>query len=253
MSAIRISRIVRPTDLRCILVDCSYDITLQNLTSRVSMDIIKKLDGLIVADADAVVKNLHIFLGKTSPTYILRVEPEVLRSSDPKANVEETVIKALQMNFSAIISTFTIGFEDESIDSNNMKLITMLSDVCYDYGLPLIVESMPFGERVSSENYGESVGLAARMAEEVGASIVVVPPLKTLEDLKKVRESIKAHMLLIDPSSKLVVERSLRSLPEILSDAFNIGLNGIVLSSSLALNEPAKILLDILSTVHSGG
>ncbi|MEM2686262.1 MAG: hypothetical protein QXM01_04225, partial [Candidatus Bathyarchaeia archaeon] len=98
-----------------------------------------------------------------------------------------------------------------------------------------------------------SVGLAARMAEEVGASIVVVPPLKTLEDLKKVRESIKAHMLLIDPSSKLVVERSLRSLPEILSDAFNIGLNGIVLSSSLALNEPAKILLDILSTVHSGG
>lgn len=253
VSAIRIGRIVRPTDLRCILVDCSYDFTLQKLTSKVCMEVIRKLDGLIVADVDTVAKYQSIFLGKTSPAYILRVGSEVLRSPDPKANVEETVIKALQMDFSAVISTFTIGFEDESIDSENMKLITTLSDVCYDYGLPFIVESMPFGERVSSENYGESVGLTARMAEEVGASIVVVPPLKRIEDLKKVRDSVKTYILLIDPSSKLIVEKNPRSLPEVLSDAFKIGLNGIILSSSLSFNEPTKLLSDILSTVYSGG
>ena len=248
-SAIRIGRILNPTDLRCILVDCSDGIVFQKLIA-VDIDIVRKLDGLIVMDVESIVKNKHVFLGKRSPSYILRVGSEVLRSSNPKASVEEFVIKALQMDFSAVISTFTIGYEDERIDSNSMRLITVLSDVCYDYGLPFIVEAMPFGERVSSENYSESVGLAARMAVEVGASIVAVPPLKNFEDLRNVKDSIKTYTLLIDPSSKLVAEKIQQSLPDVLLSALSIGLNGIVLSSSLSLGDPVKLLIDVSSMVH---
>ncbi|MBS7612426.1 hypothetical protein KEJ27_09570 [Candidatus Bathyarchaeota archaeon] len=250
VSAIRIGRIINPTDLKCVLADCSDNATLQNLMSTVDANTIKKLDGLIVADIESIVKHQHVFLGKTSPAYILRAGSEVLRSSNPKASVKNVVVKALQMDFSAIISTFTIGYEDERIDSDNMRLITMLSEACHDYELPFIVEAMPFGERVSSENYGESVGLAARMADEVGASIVAVPPLKRLEDLKNVKDSVKTYMLLIDPSSKLLVERISQSPSDVLSNALSIGLNGVILSSSLTIEGAVKLLSEVLSTVH---
>lgn len=253
VSTIRIGRIINPTDLRCVLADCSDNSTLQGLISAAGINTIKKLDGLIVADVEPIIKHQHMFLGKTSPAYILRVGSEVLRSSNPKAKVEEEAVKALQMDFSAIISTFTIGYEDESIDSDNVKLITMLSEACQDYDLPFIVEAMPFGERVSSENYGESVGLAARMADEVGASIVAVPPLKRLEDLKNVKDSVKTYMLLMDPSSKLLVAKTSRSLPDVLLNAFSIGFNGMILSSSLTFEGIVKLLPDILSTVHRRG
>ncbi|MEM2850090.1 MAG: hypothetical protein QXI36_07445, partial [Candidatus Bathyarchaeia archaeon] len=105
----------------------------------------------------------------------------------------------------------------------------------------------------SSENYGESVGLAARMADEVGASIVAVPPLKRLEDLKNVKDSVKTYMLLMDPSSKLLVEKTSRSLLDVLLNAFSIGFNGMILSSSLTFEGVVKLLPDILSTVHRRG
>lgn len=253
VSAIRIGRIINPIDLRCVLADCSGNATLQSLMSKVGVNNIKKLDGLIVADMESILKHQRVFSGKTSPAYILRVGSEVLRSSNPKANIEGAVVKALQMDFSAIISTFTIGYEDEHIDSDNMRLITMLSEACHDYDLPFIVEAIPFGERVGSENYGESVGLAARMADEVGASIVVVPPLKRSEDLKNVKDSVKTYMLLLDPSCKLLVEKISQSLPDVLSNALSIGLNGIILSSSLTLQDTVKLLSDVLSTVHKKG
>ncbi len=252
VSAIRISRIINPTDLRCVLVDCSGNSTLQSLMSIVDVNATKKLDGLIVADMDTVVKHQRVFLGKTSPAHILRAGLEVLRSSNPKADAENVVVKALQMDFSAIISTFTIGYEDERIDSDNMKLITMLSEACHDYELPFIVEVMPFGERVSSENYGESVGLATRMADEVGASIVAVPPLRRLEDLKNVKDAVKTPMLLIDPSSKLLVEKVSQSLTDVLLSVLSIGLNGIILSTSLTIEGAVKLLSDVLSIVHGG-
>jgi DhnA family fructose-bisphosphate aldolase class Ia len=248
-STIRIGRILNPTDLRCVLADCSDGSILQKIITA-DIGIVKRLDGLIVADAESIIKNRHVFLGRRSPSYILRVGSEVLQASNPKAKVEELIVEALRMDFSAVISTFTIGHEDERIDSNSMKLIAMLSDVCYDYELPFIVEAAPFGERVSSENYSESVGLAARMAVEVGASIVAIPPLKKIEDLKNVVESVKTYTLLIDPSSKLVIEKMQQNLPDILLNALNIGLNGIVLSGSLNIGNLVNLLTDMLSLVH---
>ncbi len=246
---IRIGRILNPTDLRCVLVDCSDDFAFQKIIAT-DTGIIKRLDGLIVADAESIIKNKHVFLGRRSPSYILRVNSEVLQSSNPKANIEELVVEALRMDFSAVISTLTIGHEDERIDSNSVKLIAILSDVCYDYELPFIVEAVPFGERVSSENYSESVGLAARMAVEVGASIVAVPPLKNIEDLKNVIESVKTYTLLMDPSSKLVIEKMQQNLSDILLSVLDIGLNGIVLGRSLNIGNPVDLLTDVLSIVH---
>jgi len=248
-STIRVGRILNPTDLRCVLVDCSDGSVFQKIITT-DTNIVKRLDGLIVADVKSIIKNKHVFLGRRSPSYILRVGFEILQSSNPKANIEELVVEALRMDFSAVISTLTIGHEDERIDSDSMKLIAMLSDVCYDYELPFIVEAAPFGERVSSENYSESVGLAARMAVEVGASIVAIPPLKKVEDLKNVMESVKTYTLLIDPSSKLVIEKMQQSLPDILLSILGIGLNGIVLSSSLNIGNPVDLLTDVLSIVH---
>lgn len=251
-STIRIGRIINPLDLKCVLVDCS-SITLRILTSKAGVDAIRKLDGLIVTNTKSLIEYKNLFLGRTAPSYILRVDYDVLQTPNVKANIEEIVVKALQMDYSAIISTFIIGSEDERVDSDSMKLMTILSEACHDYNLPYIVEAVPFGGRISNENYGESVRLAARMAEEVGASLVAVPPLKNIGDLKRVRESVKIHMLLMDPLSKFIVERNPRSLLDILFDALHIGLNGIILGDSLSFGEPNKLLLDVLSTVHIGG
>lgn len=240
-------RLVSPSDFRGVLVDCTGELQLSTLVNEISREQLKDVDGIILY-RDSMLECLPLFLGREAPGYILR-----LASHKPEKEwVEKLVVEALREDFSAITYMFTIGHEDERLDSINMSTMSMLSAVCNEYELPLIVEVAPQGRRVTKENYAECVGLAARMAVEVGASVIAFPFLNE-ENFRRVIDAVKTPTFLMDPLCGHTVLKPLSSLQATFERLLEIGLNGIILGPSLARSgDPKRLLKDILSIAHGG-
>lgn len=248
VSSIRLGRLINPSSLRGVLVDCTGELSLTALANKVGRERLRDVDSVIVYE-DSVTSWLNLFLGRGAPGFVLRVHPSGL----DRGLAEKLVVDALRKDFSAMICLFTIGREDERLDTGSMRAMTALSTVCDEYELPLIIEVAPQGERVTRENYVDCVGLAARMAVEAGAWAVAVPFLGGQDAFQGVVEAVRTPTFLIDPLSEHTLLKPQSGLLETLRGLLKVGLNGVVLGPSLARSEnPDKLLADVLSMVHGG-
>jgi DhnA family fructose-bisphosphate aldolase class Ia len=74
-----------------------------------------------------------------------------------------------------IVASFYVGYRDDGDEANNLEAVSNLAGDCSKYGLPLFVEAVPAGERISDHNYLDSIKMSARMSLEAGADAVIVP------------------------------------------------------------------------------
>lgn len=210
---------------------------------------LKGLKGLvdaIILSKGQVGRVIDVFKGRGAPALIIRADwTSAFRGRDfalpaksvtyaPSAGAEE----ALSLGASGVASHFFVGYERDEDEAANVRFVAGLARECEERGLPLIVEAIPMGERVTKENYLDCARFAARVAVEAGADVVATPYKRDPSLIREVVEGTKAPTLVLEVDEPVTLEG--------LKGALEAGASGLIIGkSSLRSSGLPKLLGEI--------
>ena len=122
--------------------------------------------------------NAATFAGRGAPALVIRLDAtNIWRKGDLKPQPGfwtpvATPHRALQLGAHVAVCFLLYGWEDDRAEGSNLAQVGRWSEECADLGLPLMVEPLPIGPRVSDENDAVLVALGVRIATEAGASLI---------------------------------------------------------------------------------
>lgn len=199
---IRINRLINQLSKRTLIIkaECSMERKEEFGTIEKIVQSFKESCDGIVLNYDHVSKLFHHFLGRRAPALILRVKLPILPPQPSKANsiLSPLVENAVSVGATAVISSFLVGHEKDEDEARNVRFISLLARETERIGLPLIVECIPFGERVTRENYSKCVELAARVSTEAGADMIAIPYVGERVTLQKIIDGVGTPVLMLD-------------------------------------------------------
>ncbi len=242
----RLKEFLQGTDHRVVLLDASAGLSLGVLPglehfNSALQPLLSGLDGLVCSPGQMRrmtnrTKSDAALLVRMDWTNTLRGETFPL----PPKSVEHisilTAVDALELGATAMVMSFMLGY-DEMIEADCLKSTVQLALTGKELGLPLVVEVLPNGPRVSLP--GKAVELGASYALEGGADVVIVP-YPGIDSLKTIGSMLSIPWLL-----KPVSEASFDLECD---QAFGAGASGVWLDHTWLTN--GSNLEKIIGVVH---
>ncbi len=201
---------------------------------------------------------IDLFHGKDAPALLVRADwTNAFR--DKTYTLPARVIRdvgtvrvddALALGASGIVVYLFMGLGDEDEEARNIEMISMFSRECGKRGMPLIVEPLPMGERVTKANYVDLVNLSVKMAAELGADALKVPYTGdpyTFERTVKAAGGIP--VLALGGYSGVTIRDSL----EVVEEVMQAGGSGIVYGRNIVqAQDPGEMVRLVRAIVHEG-
>jgi DhnA family fructose-bisphosphate aldolase class Ia len=175
---------------------------------------------------------VHLFRGKSAPAMLVRSDWSNVRRDGNfplpwKRMTHVTVAGARHAAFlgaHAVVASFFVGYKDDQDEADNIEALSHLGAECFEFGLPLLAEAVPVGERITDHNFVASAKMAGRMSLEAGADAIAVPFTGSRATMKEVVDSSgEAPVMLI---SSGMDEREIKS-------SLKAGVSGIVLDGNV--------------------
>ncbi|MHA1339902.1 MAG: hypothetical protein ACTSRZ_07045 [Promethearchaeota archaeon] len=219
----------------------------------------KIIEKLLKYDIDAIIlspggakRNLEKFKLKRGPALIIRADWSNYMLTDhpriPMKNFRQTLIasaeKAIKLGASALICDFFFGVNDSNI-VENIKMLQGLIEESDELGLPIIASIIPFGQRITNENYFDVILLGMRIGLELGSTIAAIPLFDPELKIPYIESSIGTPLLInsyYGYSSALLFKNFINSAEKIK----NYGIKAFILD---VFNLPFK--LDYLNEFKS--
>ncbi len=165
-------------------------------------------------------------------------------STTPRKKLEHVKLvsprEALTLGVEGIAAYLLVGDEDE--EARSIRIVSTLVSGCRRLGLPLLVESIAIGERVTQVNLLDCLKLAVRMAVETGADIVATPYVGD-------EKSMRAIVEVAGQTPIVAIDDPEASLSE-LGNALSAGCSGLLLRERLALGSVEKTVAEARLLVH---
>jgi len=185
---IRMSKIVDPEGGPAVIIRADDGLSLGPVDGlEVMEDGLKRaiaagVDGLVLGPGQAAMM-AHLFRGKSAPTLLVRSDwSNAQRGEDfplPRKRMTHVIVAgaehAVFLGAHAIVASFFVGYRDDQDEADNIETLSSLGAECFECGLPLLVEAVPSGERITEKNFVDSVKMAGRMSLEAGADAIAVP------------------------------------------------------------------------------
>jgi class I fructose-bisphosphate aldolase len=181
--ALREAYLWRPASERTIVVAVDHGLFMGPIPG--VGDLHQLLPQLAAGGADAIqltpgqaMHHADTFRGREAPALVVRLDAcNIWRKGQlaPEPGYWAAVAtpkRALQLGAHVAVCFLLYGWEDDRTEASNLTQVGRWAEECADLGLPLMVEPLPIGPRVSDENDAESVALGVRMAVEAGASLI---------------------------------------------------------------------------------
>ena len=228
---IRMSDIIDARDGRSLIVDTTMASV---IGATEGLEHVSEAIGSVNEFCDAIIVNpgtaehhAPLLGGKNRATPVIRVDwTNAFRGEDfclPATDVKRLMVSdgsdALELGASAVIASLLFGFDDD-FESTNIRDLSHLARECQTLFLPLFVDIQPIGDRVSEENFEESIKLGCSFMLELGAEALLIPSCSA-ETLKFICDWMSVPVL--------VRQDTLPSKDEI-EMIFENGAAGIVLS-----------------------
>jgi DhnA family fructose-bisphosphate aldolase class Ia len=185
---IRMNRIINPITKRALIIKAN--LMMETLSAEDLIKVSRDFCDGIILNLEQVEKLFHYFLGRHAPALILKIDYTSYSSS--------LIENALYTGASGVISSFIVGHKKDEDEAKNLEAISSLARESERYALPLIVECIPFGERITKENFFRCVELAARVSAEAGADIIAVPYIEGNFLRQKIVNGIDIPVLMSD-------------------------------------------------------
>ncbi|MEM2962257.1 MAG: hypothetical protein QXY01_04490 [Candidatus Bathyarchaeia archaeon] len=206
---LRLAEFLRPEDRRSLIVEMDGGLMLGPVQGLVKLgEALERAGG-----ADAVVLTLGQIKrvygrlrGRAAPAPIIRADwTNMLRREDhalPALDVKHVMVAEAEdialSGAAAGAVFFLVGYDRDRDEAKNMEDVARLARGCAELSIPLLVQAIPFGPRITKENLFDCISMAARMALEAGADVVAAPYPGSSKLLRELVDSIRAPLLLWD-------------------------------------------------------
>lgn len=261
---LRLTRIIRPEDNRSVVVAADHGMALGPIKGIINLE--ETLKNIVKGGPDAVMLTPgsmnrlgYLFKGRSAPGLIMRIDwtnvvrPATYKVLPPRrpthillANVKD----ALHIGADAVMGFFFLGYENDEHEARDYEIIAKLAQECEDVGMPLMVETIPLGPRVTGANYPDLLALAVRMSIEAGADALKIPYSQDKETFSKVVKAAGGAPVFVLGGSKAISDREPL---EMLVEALEVGATGVVYGRNVIQSpDPAKMLKMIKAIVHEG-
>lgn len=255
--ALRLSEFLDTEDGKSVIIEADRGLMLGPIAGLIDLDEAVKA---VKSEVDAVVLSPgqvgrlnHYFRGRDSPALIVRVdwtnafrdETSILPAQKIMHVTVASVEDAIALGASSIIAFFFVGYKDDEDEAQNMRSVAMLARDSDKLGVPLLVESIPIGERVTKTNYANCVDLAMRMAVEAGADAVGVPYTGDIESFRKIVDAAKVPLFMLD------INKITGDFLKVVEESLEAGASGIITGKRVFQTaEPTKTLQTLRKVVH---
>jgi DhnA family fructose-bisphosphate aldolase class Ia len=246
---IRLGHLLNAEDDRAIIFEADEGLMLGptpgllDLPETVSM-VKNKVDGIVLSSGQ-VERSFEHFKGKGAPALLVRADwTNAFRDETyflPTRNVRHVLNlgpkDAVALGASALAAFLFVGYDDDEDEARNLETVAMLARESEKFGLPLLVECIPIGGRMTEINYLDCAKLATRMAVEAGADIVATPYTGNANSFKEIVDASKTPVLMLD--RRIDASRLLEAAEE----SLKAGATGVVVGRSVhrAVNPLAQL------------
>jgi len=212
------------------------------------------LTSVLKSEPDAVILNkgnitgLESLIGGRDPAVLMRADFMNAKGFPklPSKKLEHVKLvdpgEALALGVEGLAAYLLVG--DENEEARSVRIVSRLVSGCRRLGLPLLVETMPVGERVTQANLLDCLRLAVRMAVEAGADLVAAPYAGDEKSMRAIVEVAgQTRVLAIDDPETPLKE---------LGKAVSAGCAGLVLRERLAPGSIENTVAEARLLVHGG-
>jgi DhnA family fructose-bisphosphate aldolase class Ia len=249
---LRLSQIIDQKSKKSLILEADQGLTLGPIPGIEDLTLLlkkikDKVDAIVLSKGQ-VGRLIDFFKGKNAPALLIRAdwtnafreEGFILPAREIKYILSIRVEDALMLGASGIASRLFVGYDEDEDEAANVKSIAELAGECESYGVPLLVEAFPIGERVTKENYIDCARLAARIAVEAGADIVAIPYKENANLIHQIIEAVNGPVLISEG------EASINSLIKDLDNLIKAGATGLIIGrNSLQLRELPQLLDEV--------
>ena len=246
---IRIERILNRKTGRCVIVPMDHGVSEGPIPGII--DMAHTIDEVASGGANAVIMHKGM-VGRGHRGYgmdiglIIHLSASTSLGPDPDNKVLVTSVeKALKIGADAVSVHVNIGSKKEP---EMLVKLGRISEICDDWGMPLIAMMYPRGEKITEEHDVEVVKLAARAGAELGADIVKTNYTGDPDTFKEVVDGCPVPVI-IAGGPKVETDRELL---EMVKDSVDVGGAGVAFGRNVfQAQSPQKTTRAIAEIVHN--
>lgn len=260
---LRLSRIIDPRDNKAIVVAADHGMMLGPISGAAHLEqtltkvVEGRPDGILMSPGQAE-RLSHFFHGPLSPALLVRGDwTNAFRDRTYTLPARSTqfcrvasVKRAARLGADAVTIYLFIGYQDKEQENRHLEQARQFSKECGQWDIPLVIEPIPMGPRVTKTNYHELIRASVELAVEAGADALKVPYTGDPETFSSVIKAAKGVPVLMLGGSKAFSDREPL---EAVEEALSVGASGVVFGRNvIQSSDPAQTLGLIRQVVHGG-
>jgi fructose-bisphosphate aldolase / 2-amino-3,7-dideoxy-D-threo-hept-6-ulosonate synthase len=246
---IRMERIINRKTGRCVIVPMDHGVSIGPVAGII--DMAKTIDEVAIGGANAVLMHKGM-VGSGHRGYgrdiglIIHLSASTSLGPDPNHKVLVTSVeKAIKLGADAVSVHVNVGAEEEP--EMLVKLGTT-SEICDDWGMPLIAMMYPRGRKISNEHDPAVVKLASRAGAELGADIIKTNYTGDPDTFQEVVDGCPVPVV-IAGGPRMNTDQELL---EMVKSAVDVGGAGVAIGRNIfQAKSPSKTTRAIADIVHN--
>lgn len=259
----KLSRIIDPSDKRAIVVAADHGMMLGPIPGAADLErtlkrvIEGKPDGILMSPGQAE-RHSYLFKGPSAPGLLIRGDwtnafrdrGYTLPARSTQFCAVTSAKRAARLGADAVTIYLFVGYQDKEQEKMHFEQAVQFSRDCNELGIPLVIEPIPMGPRVTKTNYHELVRYSVELAVKAGADALKVPYTGDPETFSEVVTAARGTPVLMLGGYKALSEREPL---EAVEEALSVGGSGVVFGRNvIQSSDPAHTLQLIRKVVHEG-
>ena len=246
---IRIERIINRKTGRAVIVPMDHGVSIGPVAGIENMS--ETIDEVASGGANAVIMHKGM-VGTGHRGYgrdiglIIHLSASTSLSLDPDHKVLVTTVeKAVKIGADAVSVHVNVGSE---MEPEMLEILGITSEICDEWGMPLIAMMYPRGEKIDNEHDVDVVKLSARAGAELGADIIKTNYTGDPDTFSEVVNGCPVPVVIAGGPK---VETN-KELLEMVKNAVNVGGAGVAIGRNIFQAEsPRKTTRAIAEIVHN--
>jgi len=259
----KLDKLIDPGDGKAVVVAADHGMMLgpipgaANLEQTLRRVVEGRPDGILMSPGQAE-RLSYFFHGKSSPALLVRGDwTNAFRDRTYTLPARSTqfcritsVKRAVRLGADAMTIYLFVGYQDKEQEERHLEQARRFSSECSEWGLPLVIEPVPMGPRVTKTNYHELVKESVALSIQAGADALKVPYTGDPETFSSVIAAARGIPVLVLGGSKALSDREPL---EAVEEALSVGASGVVFGRNvIQSSDPARFLTLIREVVHGG-
>jgi class I fructose-bisphosphate aldolase len=259
----KLDKVIDPSDGRAVVVAADHGMMLGPISGAANLEqtlrkvVEGKPDGILMSPGQAE-RLSYLFHGKLSPALLIRGDwTNAFRDRTYTLPARSTqfcriasVKRAVRLGADAVTIYLFIGYQDKEQEERHLEQAKRFSSECNEWGMPLVIEPIPMGPRVTKTNYHELVRESVSLSVEAGADALKVPYTGDPETFASVIAAAKGVPVLVLGGSKALSDREPL---EAVEESLGVGASGVVFGRNvIQSSDPARFLTLVREVVHGG-